>query len=55
MSVGPITFAIPYYSGLAYLEQTIESVLAQTDPQWIAVVCDDSPTAEARELFRRQL
>jgi glycosyltransferase involved in cell wall biosynthesis len=53
VSVGPITFAIPYYSGLAYLEATLASVLAQTDSEWIAVVCDDSPTAEARETVER--
>lgn len=51
--IGPITFAIPYYSGLSYLEKTIASVLAQTDSTWHAVVCDDSPTAEARETVLR--
>ena len=48
-----ITFAIPYYSGLPFLERTIASVLAQTEASWTAVVCDDSPTAEARETTLR--
>jgi glycosyltransferase involved in cell wall biosynthesis len=37
-----ITFAIPFYSGRAYLAHAIESVLAQRDPDWKAFVCDNA-------------
>ncbi|HET9987645.1 MAG TPA: glycosyltransferase [Kofleriaceae bacterium] len=48
-----ITFAIPFYSGLAYLERTLESVLAQSDPRWTAIVCDDGTEAGVEELVAR--
>lgn len=48
-----ITFAIPYYSGLDYLQRTLESVLGQTGDGWAALVCDDSPGQEAGELVGR--
>jgi len=34
---------VPFYSNLEYLRQTLQSVVAQTDPMWRAVVVDDSP------------
>ncbi len=34
--------AIPFHSGLAYLEQALASVLAQSDPEWSLLVLDDS-------------
>lgn len=34
--------AIPYHSGLDYLEQAMASVLAQSDPDWTLWVLDDS-------------
>jgi len=50
MSVS-ITIAIPYHSGLAYLEQALASVLAQDDPEWKLLVVDDSGgDAEVRSL-----
>lgn len=33
---------VPYYSNPAYLEQTLRSVIDQRDPDWRAVVVDDS-------------
>jgi len=48
-----ITFAIPYYSGLAYLQRTIESVLGQSDDSWSALLVDDSPKQEAADLVQR--
>jgi glycosyltransferase involved in cell wall biosynthesis len=47
---GPaITFSIPYYSGIEYLQRAIASVLAQDDDRWACVVADDSsdPSVEA--------
>jgi len=37
----PITIAIPFYEGLDYLAAAVESVLAQSDPDWQLLVCDD--------------
>ncbi|MGD9996112.1 MAG: glycosyltransferase family 2 protein [Ilumatobacteraceae bacterium] len=34
---------VPFYSNLAYLRETLMSVVAQTDAHWRAVVVDDSP------------
>jgi glycosyltransferase involved in cell wall biosynthesis len=39
----PLTIAIPFYMGQAYLRKAIESVLRQTDPNWRLIVCDDGP------------
>ena len=35
--------AVPFYSNLEYLRQTLASVIAQTDQRWRAIVVDDSP------------
>lgn len=45
-----ITFAIPYYDGLAYLREAIESVLAQTIEDWELVVVDDRGPHAAESL-----
>lgn len=37
---------VPYYSRPEYLEQTLRSVVAQTDPDWRVIVVDDSPTGD---------
>lgn len=37
-----ITFAIPYYSGIEYLQRAIASVQAQTRDDWECVVVDDA-------------
>jgi glycosyltransferase involved in cell wall biosynthesis len=51
--VPPVTFAIPFYSGLVYLPRAIESVLAQRDPSWQAFVVDnDSPERGAEAVVR---
>ena len=33
---------VPFYSNLDYLRETMRSVVAQTDPDWRAVIVDDS-------------
>src|SRR4029453_6304733 len=46
--------AIPYYAGAEYLALALESVRAQTDPDWTALVVDDSAdNADAPELVER--
>ncbi|MBW2274125.1 MAG: glycosyltransferase family 2 protein [Deltaproteobacteria bacterium] len=42
-----ITFAIPFYRGLDYLREAVESVLAQEREGWRLLVCDDSGNAES--------
>ncbi len=39
----PLSLAIPYYSGLDYLQEALASVRAQQDPDWTLLVVDDSP------------
>jgi glycosyltransferase involved in cell wall biosynthesis len=39
----PLALAIPYYSGLDYLDEALASVRAQQDPDWTLLVVDDSP------------
>lgn len=38
-----ITFSIPFYKGAGFLERALRSILAQRDPRWEAIVCDDGP------------
>lgn len=45
-----ITFAVPYYSGLTYLEAALRSVLRQTTPNWKLLVCDDGSESGADAL-----
>jgi glycosyltransferase involved in cell wall biosynthesis len=39
-----LTFAIPYRSHPRYLVEAVESVLAQTSPNWLLRIYDDNPT-----------
>jgi len=48
-----ITLAIPYYSGLEFLERTLTSVLAQTSDDWACVLCDDSSDERVAPLVQR--
>ena len=47
-----ITYAIPYYKGLAFLEKTIQSVIAQDNPHWKIVVLDDRGGEDAELLVQ---
>ena len=38
-----LTFAIPYRSNPHYLIEAVESVLAQTNPNWLLQIYDDNP------------
>jgi glycosyltransferase involved in cell wall biosynthesis len=44
-----ITFAIPFYSGIRYLAKALDSVIAQSNANWRAIVVDDGaePGVEA--------
>jgi glycosyltransferase involved in cell wall biosynthesis len=46
----PIAFAIPYYAGLRYLREAIDSVLAQTVDDWELVVVEDAGPEPAGDL-----
>lgn len=50
--VPSLTFAIPFYSGIRYLPVALESVRAQEDPNWLAIVCDDGNVPGVDELIR---
>src|SRR5690606_6066717 len=45
-----ISFAIPYYRGRDYLREAVESVLAQTRPDWELLVVDDCGPEPADDL-----
>jgi glycosyltransferase involved in cell wall biosynthesis len=45
-----LTFAIPFYKGHDFLTRTLASLLAQDDPSWQAVVCDDGDAAGTQAL-----
>ena len=47
-----VTYAIPYYKGLAFLEKTIQSVFAQDNPDWKIIVVDDRGGEDAELLVR---
>jgi glycosyltransferase involved in cell wall biosynthesis len=51
-SPSAITYAIPFYSGVTYLARALRSVLAQTDPNWQAYVCDDGQDEGIEEVVR---
>lgn len=48
-----ITFAIPFYHGTRYLLRAIDSVFAQTDPAWQAIVVDDGSEPGIDAIVRR--
>src|SRR5262245_39649307 len=53
MSEAPaLTFAIPFYSGIRFLPDALKSVLAQRDPNWRALVCDDGEVPGVEDLVR---
>ena len=37
-----VCITIPYYSNLSYLDAALQSLLAQTDTDWTAIVIDDA-------------
>ncbi len=47
-----LTFAIPFYRGVPYLVRTLDSVRAQRDPAWQAIVCDDGTEPGVAERVR---
>jgi GT2 family glycosyltransferase len=47
-----ITIAIPYYSGLDFLRLAIESLLRQTNSDWLCIVVDDRGGESAEDLVR---
>jgi glycosyltransferase involved in cell wall biosynthesis len=53
VSLPAITFAIPYYSGIAYLGRALESVIAQDAHDWQAIVCDDGSETGVEAFVKR--
>lgn len=44
---------IPFYGPLDYLKEAVESVIAQSDPEWRLTICDDAyPSPEPEEWVR---
>jgi len=49
VSESRITFAIPYYRGLDYLQKALRSLQEQSSPNWVAIVVDDRGGEDAEE------
>jgi glycosyltransferase involved in cell wall biosynthesis len=50
--ITPITYAIPYYRGLTYLENAIQSVINQENTNWKLIVIDDRGGEDAESLVQ---
>ncbi|HSB87730.1 MAG TPA: glycosyltransferase, partial [Ilumatobacteraceae bacterium] len=51
MAAAPsVCITVPFHSDLDYLEQALRSLLAQTDPDWTAIVVDDAGPQPAIDL-----
>jgi glycosyltransferase involved in cell wall biosynthesis len=48
----PITYASPYFKGIAYLENAIQSVINQNNPNWKMIVMDDRGGEDAESLVQ---
>jgi glycosyltransferase involved in cell wall biosynthesis len=46
----PVTYAIPYFKGLTFLENAIQSVIDQENPNWKLIVIDDQGGEDAESL-----
>lgn len=46
------TIAVPTYRGALYLAETLRSALAQTDPDFELIVCDDGSTDDTQAIVR---
>jgi glycosyltransferase involved in cell wall biosynthesis len=53
-TVPGVTFAIPFYKGVEYLERAIGSVFAQQSPHWVLLVCDDSPDGAGEQVLKKR-
>jgi glycosyltransferase involved in cell wall biosynthesis len=47
-----VTFVVPNYNGAAYLRQTLESILAQRDPDFRVVMADNCSTDASIDIAR---
>ncbi len=45
-------FAIPYFKNATFLKETLQSLVKQTDPNWTAVILDDSIDANESKAAR---
>ncbi len=48
-----VLFAVPVYNGEQFLERTLDSVLAQTQDDWVVVLVDDASSDGSVALARR--
>jgi glycosyltransferase involved in cell wall biosynthesis len=55
MSCAPVGIVIPAFNAEPYLAQALDSLLAQTYPNWLAVVVDDGSTDGTLSLARAYL
>ncbi len=48
-----VTFIIPVYNGLPYVAEAVDSVLAQTCPEWCLFLVDDCSQDNSRAIIQR--
>lgn len=52
MKTGLVSIITPCYNGAKYISETIESVLAQTYPDWEMIIIDDGSKDNSAEIVR---
>lgn len=53
MTTPRVSIIVIFYNGAAFLDQAVESVLAQTSPDWELLLCDDGSTDESTAMADR--
>lgn len=51
-AVPRVAFALPVYNGAEYLEEALDSLRAQTEARWVAVLTDNASTDATLEIAR---
>lgn len=52
MKPGLVSIITPCYNGARYIRETIDSVIAQTYPEWEMIIVDDGSKDESAEIVR---
>ena len=47
-----VTFVVPVYNGIPYVQEAVESILQQTNPHWRLLLVDDASSDSSRSYLR---
>jgi len=53
MSIATVSIGMPVYNGERYLEETLDSVLAQTFTDWVLYIADNASTDRTQEICEK--